>query len=175
MDFVLISNNALTEKHLNDIGALKAQHWPHPVSSQVDWILKNYNENDLHVILDDNGFTAGYVALADLKVTFDGKNADALGISCLCVDKNYQGKGLGLLIMEKAFKIAKEKNKTLCLLCKEKLVDFYKKCGYLILSPEKILVADEIFNHNLMLCDNISNGETKALKSAKNIFIDRNF
>lgn len=175
MEFVLINNAELTEEQLYSISNLKAQHWPHPIDSQIEWAHKTYNNLDTHIILMENDAVIGYVAVVGLNIATNERNVNALGISCLCVDKKYHGKGYGLLVMERALKFASDNKKSLCLLCKEKLVSFYNKCGYEVLTPNSISVAQMPFEHKFMVYDDLARDDVQTLKRAHSILIDRNF
>ena len=175
MEFVLINNAELTEEQLYDIANIKSQHWPHPIDSQIEWMHKTYNDLDTHIVLMENDVAIGYVAIVGLNIVTNEKNINALGISCLCVDKRYHGKGYGLLIMDRAFKFASDNKKSLCLLCKEKLVGFYNKCGYETITPDSISVEHTPFEHKFMVYDDIASGDIQTLKRAHTILIDRNF
>lgn len=175
MKFELVKNEELTENQLYSIASLKAQHWLHPVESQIEWMRKNYNCSDTHIILINNNTVVGYVAIAALSIVVDGKSINALGASCLCVDKQYHGRGYGMSIMDRALEFARDNNKPLCLLCKEKLVALYNKCGYKSVAPYSISVEQAPFAHIFMVYDDVSNRDVQALLNANHISIDRNF
>ena len=175
MEFVLINNAELTEEQLYNIANIKSQHWPHPIDSQIEWMRKNYNCLDTHIILMDGAIAIGYVAIVGLNVVANEKGINSLGISCLCVDQRYHSHGYGSLMMERALKFADDNKRSICLLCKEKLVGFYNKCGYKKVVPDFISVAQVPFEHEFMVYDDVKNDDVKVLKKAHSILIDRNF
>lgn len=175
MEFNLINHDDLTMQQLRQIAGVKAQHWVHPIDSQIKWIQETYKPCDAHIVLMDGDTVVGYVGVALINIVADGKPLDIYGISCLCVDKQYLGKGYGLVLMERALKFAKDNGKNICLLCKEKLVKFYEKCGYTVFAPESISVEQEDYEHIFMVYDASGSRDFEALKIARNMAIDRNF
>lgn len=175
MKFILTNHDELTEKQLYNIANIKSQHWVYPIDSQIDWIQNVYKKSDTHIFLMDNDVLIGYVAIAEISIVADEKNLNVFGISCLCVDKRYLNKGYGSLIMERALRFAKDNEKSICLLCKEKLVRFYERCGYVAINPKNIFVEQSNYNYKLMIYDGIENNEIETLIRAQNISIDRNF
>ena len=175
MEFVLINHAELTEEHLYSIAKIKSQHWLYPIESQIEWIQKTYNSLDTHVFLLENNTIIGYVSIVDLKIVANGKSINSLGLSCLCIDKQYSGNGYGLLVMERAIEYANKNKKSLCLLCNEKLVNHYSKIGFRTLTPFSINVNQTPFTHKFMVYDNDTNTDVKDLKEAQEVSIDRNF
>ena len=175
MDFILINHSEIDDNQLFKIANIKSQHWNHPVESQIAWIQKEYKKDDTHILMMDNDALVGYVAVVQLSIVADGETYNTLGISCLCVDKEYLNKGYGLLMMEQALQFAKANNKSICLLCKKKLVKFYEKCGYVVLCPKSITVNQLNYEYELMLYNDGKSGNKSSLRHAANISIDRNF
>lgn len=175
MKFKLMNHTELTERQLYQIATIKSQHWCYSIDSQIEWIKKKYKEGDVHITLLENGVIVGYVAIVQISIVADGNILDIHGISCLCVEKSYLNKGYGSLLVERALKFAKANKKNICLLCKEKLVKFYERCGYVVLNPQSIFVEQAHYNHKLMLYDCITDSEVNTLKVARKILIDRNF
>lgn len=175
MEFTLTEHSQITQEQLRTIAKIKAQHWHHSLDSQVEWMRKMYHKGDMHILLWEQDVAIGYVAVARITIHADEKSCNALGVSCLCVDQQYLGKGCGLLLMDRIREFAKEELQCVCLLCKEKLVRFYEKCGYSSLHPQTVLVEQEYFPHELMICDRLVYGDTALLTAANTIRIDRNF
>ena len=175
MEFILVKNSELTATQLNSIGKIKAQHWKHPIESQIQWMRATYHTDDTHILLMDNEEVVGYVAVAELSIIADKTTLSALGISCLCVEQAHLGKGYGLQVMDKALQFAKKEGKLLCLLCKEKLVGFYNKCGYASVESLSIMVENNHFTHELMVNSDSESRDAGVLQAAQRIQIDRNF
>lgn len=78
-------------------------------------------------------------------------NGEGVGqIRYMAVDGNYQGKGLGKLIVERLELEAKKMNLTeIQLQSRENAVEFYKNCGYVI--KEKSFKLWDLIQHYLMI------------------------
>lgn len=175
MTFVTKKHSQLTDHELQQIGELKSQHWVHPVDSQIAWMNRTYLDEDVHILLQDDSRLVGYVAVVRLKVVADKSQFDAMGISCLCVNRSDSGMGWGTKIMKYASQFAEESGRLMCLLCKDRLVRFYEKCNYVVLSPCSVTVEQAAFEHRLMFCNNARYQEFLPWDAISNISIDRNF
>lgn len=77
-------------------------------------------------------------------------NGEGIGqIRYMAIDPNYQGQGLGKLILKKLEDEAKKTElKTIELQARENAVEFYKACGYAL--KEKSFLLWDIIQHYLM-------------------------
>ena len=148
MEFVICRHGQLSPRQYVDIANLKDQHWPHGVSSQINWIQKNFEENDIHIILYRKGQAVAYASLNRITCTVDGKEEKLLGLGGVCVDKNSQKQGLGQKILEQVNRtIAPE---TGLLLCHKELTGFYGRCGWETVHFQAATVAGAPFAHCIM-------------------------
>lgn len=139
-------NECFTEKIIR----LKQQHWTYSNESQIDWINANIKRNDYHILITDtNANILAYMNLVNRKVN----NVEILGIGNVCVDKNVSGDGVGTLLMNVSKFYARQLSLDLILLCKENLVDFYKKCGF-YLYQGNAYIAGAIFNNSVFTLRN---------------------
>lgn len=152
------------------IAELKNQHWPYGIDSQIHWMKINLQDDDIHLIGEENEeceALKAYITLSQLRVDIDGESYDSIGIGGVCVDINLQHFGLGRQLVEKANAYIKHQDKLGILLCKDGLVDFYKKCGWSLLRYQTSVIAGRNYEHNIMLLD--------INCSCSEIIINRNF
>lgn len=64
--------------------AVKNVAWPHPVESQVKWIIDNMQPDDIHVFLTENGEDKAYMTLSPVTATMNGVDTPFLGVGCVC-------------------------------------------------------------------------------------------
>ena len=117
--------------------AVKNVAWPHPVESQVKWIIDNMQPDDMHVFLKGNGEDKTYMTLSPVTATVNGKDTPFMGVGCVCSVKH--GVGLGKQLMEGVNKWLKDNNHKGLLFCKKELVQFYKKYGWSLIEPASVI------------------------------------
>lgn len=117
--------------------AVKNVSWPHPVESQVKWVIDNMQPDDLHVFLKEDGADRAYMTLSPVKATLNGIDTSFMGIGCVCSAKH--GEGLGKQLMENVNKWLKDNNYNGLLFCKKELVQFYKKYGWNLIEPASVI------------------------------------
>lgn len=145
MQFEFIKHSECSDKLLNDICELKKQHWNYPMEAQKQWLKENILYNDIHLLLKDSqGLLIAYLSLVEIRVNYQGIIVDMLGVGSVCVDKNHIGKHLGLLLMNLVDFYLKKHKKQGVLLCNDKLVDFYSKCGWSLFKG-KVYCKDVLF------------------------------
>lgn len=108
--------------------AVKSIAWPHPLESQVRWIVDNIDDNDEHVFLKEGSHDLAYMNL--VSITFTANNTDymAYGIGNVCAAE--KGKGYGRELMNRVNDYLKEKRVCGLLFCRDALVPFYKLYGW---------------------------------------------
>jgi predicted GNAT family N-acyltransferase len=117
---------------------LKNQHWKYSPNQHSDWLDKNLNKDDCHLLVsDEKDDLIAYLNLVNLKITkSNGFEEMVLGIGNVCVDKFKEKKGLGLLVMNIANYYLKNNFKQGVLLCNHSLVSFYVKAGWKLFNGE---------------------------------------
>ncbi len=116
---------------LNEIAAVKKQHWDYPVEEQLRWIKENINDSDYHIMIFNNDkILIGYMNLVNIHLGVDNSINDVIGIGNVCIDKNYMKIKLGKLLMDVCYFYLNYFKKPGVLLCKEHLQDFYKNVGW---------------------------------------------
>jgi N-acetylglutamate synthase-like GNAT family acetyltransferase len=118
--------------------AVLRQPWNKPKDTATD----DLEESSINAYIEQEGKVIACGRLQD--------NGNGLGqIRCMAVDANYQGKGLGKLIVSKLEEEAKEIGlKTIELQARENALEFYKSQGYEVKEPSFKLW--DIIQHYLM-------------------------
>lgn len=155
MEWKFVKHKCLSVAEGMQIACLKDQHWQYGIKSQILWMNDNLEDNDIHLICKNtdgrDSILQAYITLTNLCVEIDGQYLECVGVGCVCVDKTCQHTGLGRLLIEKANSFIKEQKKYGILLCKDALVSFYEKCGWKRIQYESATVADNRYDHNIML------------------------
>lgn len=167
----IIQHSEITDSDLVAIASLKDQHWIHGVDSQLEWMSRNIERSDFHILgesADDK--LVAYLALVNIEVTINNQycSCSYLGLSNVCVDKTIEKKGLGSKLLFHANEFIKENNRPGILLCKDALIPFYAKNGWRMLKYHNAVVGPEDYLKNIMIfnCD---------LTCVNSIFVSKNF
>lgn len=159
--------NSLIESDKHDkIIMLKDQYWHYPKESHEKWRQENLNDDDCHLWIENEaGVIFAYLNLVFLKVRFDTRIEDVIGVGNVCVSKDLSGQGVGLLLMQICNYFISYHEKRALLLCKRNLSKFYKKSGWIEYQGKVILKGNDY--KELLMFNNIPD--------ELNIEIDRNF
>lgn len=147
-DFILHSE--LTEEQLERVCELKSQHWKHDMASQKKWLNENFSPHDVHLLLFENDQLIGYLSLVHLKIEglLESKT-DIYGLGSVCVSIDQKGKHFGLLLMNLVNYYLHAKRAIGILLCKNELVPFYEKNGWIVFKGN-VTIKKEPYNFFLM-------------------------
>ncbi|WP_373219450.1 GNAT family N-acetyltransferase [Ruminococcus sp. 5_1_39BFAA] len=168
LNWNVVEHKDLSGKTRNSIAELKNQHWSYGIKSQIDWMNKNIQADDYHLLgVDSSGVLRAYLTLVHIQVKYDGKDDDALGIGGVSVDKSVEHSGIGKQLVSVANAYIKKKGKMGLLLCKDRLTEFYKKCEWVNVDCKIAYVDGQTFENVVMIYPH----ELKC----ESISIDRNF
>jgi len=148
----IISFN-LSKKQIKSICELKDKQWKFGIKSQINWYNKNIKRNDIHNLFYIKSKLIGYTLLRKRTCKI-GKNMELvkyLFFDTLVIDKKYREKKLSNLIMSFNNTIIKKSGYFSFLICKKKLVSFYKKFGWIKLKKGNVIVKDHLFSTNGMI------------------------
>jgi N-acetylglutamate synthase-like GNAT family acetyltransferase len=150
MSPLIISQHAQTGIELiSEIIRIKSLAWPYTVNQQRLWIEKNHGEDDIHVLLADNGNFVGYLSLTPLReMIVNSKCIEVAGVGNVCVETRGRGLGLKLLLSLNNYLVQKQQHGVL--FCKENLVGFYENCGWIAISEDNLTVDLENKNAVMM-------------------------
>ena len=134
---------------------LKSIHWKFKIDDQLKWFDKNIHLNDIHNLCLKNNKLIGYTALRFkecIRKTFDNQIRDnVLIFDTLIVDPEYRSKGLGSELMKFNNKVIKETKLTSFLLCKQNVINFYKKNGWKLLNSNQFQLINHKSSSNGMI------------------------
>ena len=67
MELQLIKHNDILFRDILRAVSVKSVAWPHPVESQLKWIIDNMYPNDIHVFLTDGEADKAYMTLSPVE------------------------------------------------------------------------------------------------------------
>lgn len=124
MELEIIKHRDILFREILRAIAVKSVAWPHPLESQVKWIVDNIGDNDEHIFLIEGSQDLAYMNL--VPITFMANNTEfmAYGIGNVCTA--IKGKGYGGELMRQVNDYLRKKRHCGLLFCKDALVPFYK-------------------------------------------------
>lgn len=128
MELEVIKHRDILFKDVLRAIAVKTVAWPHPLESQVRWMLDNIDDNDEHIFLKDGSCDLAYMNLVPITFIVNNTEYMAYGIGNVCAME--KGKGYGNELMRQVNAYLEEKRFAGLLFCKPALVPFYNKHGW---------------------------------------------
>lgn len=135
--FRFIRHKDVDQNTLENIIRVKSFSWPYPYEKQKQWIDENLGIDDIHVMYFEHEELRAYTNLISIQVNINGNITKAYGIGNVCASE--KGKGYGKVIMNEinAF-IGDMENVVGVLFCKDELINFYKKTGWILLNKNNV-------------------------------------
>ena len=131
---------------LSKIFQLKKTHYKFSFSSQKIWFNKNIQATDKHLILFYKKEVIGYNVLRSKKINFiylkTRASTNAYIFDTIIIKNKFRNLGLSKIIMNKSNNIIKKKKYISFLVCKEKMIEFYKSFNWKIIPDNKILITN---------------------------------
>ena len=154
MNYSLVSlkTSKLNKNKIIQISNLKDSQWRFGINSQIEWFKKNIKKNDIHNLLYLKSKLIGYTLLR--RRSFNDNNKLKKGyllFDTLVIHKDYRNKKLSDLLMIFNNTIIRETRLFSFLICKNDLVNFYKKYDWIKLNKKNIKVLDQPFSTNGMV------------------------
>ncbi len=173
INFRIKSHKEISNLELNQIIALKDEHWSYGVESQKKWIESNLEPDDIHFMCFYGEILVAYLNMIHIKIQVNDSSYKMLGIGNVCVEKNFEHSGWGKKLLLETNRFILDHHFKGILLCKENLIAFYKKCGWIKIENSNIMLINEKY-HNYLMSFPV---ETKDIifHSHNNIFIEKNF
>uniref|UniRef100_A0A6C0AXA2 N-acetyltransferase domain-containing protein n=1 Tax=viral metagenome TaxID=1070528 RepID=A0A6C0AXA2_9ZZZZ len=144
-NFFHIKHSQLNYEYLDMIIKLKSQFWNFSKDSQLKWINKNVNKNDIHILLFEKEKLIGYGLIMK-------KNCNI--VDSIIIDQNYKSKGYGGKLIQYITNYIQYSG---FLLCEEKNISFYEKYGWLQNNNLEIIgkdVRDNLYKMSYKLIQN---------------------
>lgn len=127
-----IEASKITEEMIDEIIRIKQQYWYYSYDQHKKWIHDNLNENEYHLImLSPKNEAVAYLNIIKTIIDYNGIKEEVMGVGNVCVDTQNSSQGIGQLLMSICNYYLDSFDKRAILLCKENLVQFYKKSGWL--------------------------------------------
>lgn len=95
----IINTDSLGEKRLSSIFALKAQHWPYPIESQVKWFEQNAASVDKHLLGWKDHVLVGYLRIVSADGIQEDNTVPLAIVDTVCIDRNHHRQLLGIELM----------------------------------------------------------------------------
>lgn len=173
IEILIKENKKLKEKEINSLIELKKQYWIYEEEEQKKWIQRNLLPDDFHVFIwESAGELLAYLDIVLVSANVNNKEIEMLGIGNVCVHYNYREKGYGSILMAIVNAFVKEERKYGILLCKNNLVNFYKKADWKEINPAEISIMGKPYNYKVMIYDPYNKLYGIEIK---NLMLKRNF
>jgi hypothetical protein len=143
-------SSELFKEEIFAICFLKNTYWNFGLNSQIKWFKKNVNPNDLHNMLIINDKLVGYTLLRIKKIKLNLIRRYFL-FDTLIIKKKFRKKKMSDLLMKFNNKIIKKNKKISFLICRNKMVKFYQKYGWIKMKKKTFEVIGHPFNMNGMI------------------------
>ena len=153
MNYTILSKKTyqLSTKEINKICVLKNTHWKHGMKSQIDWFKKNTKKKDIHNIFYFKTQIIGYTLLRNKICKINTITKKYLLFDTLILKKSFRGKNMSSLLMNFNNQLIKLSNKFSFLICDYKMINFYKKFNWKILTKKKFVMLTNVSNKKGMI------------------------
>lgn len=155
-----ISLNSIFTKNLNkkqilEICKLKDSHWKFGLNEQVNFFKKKCKKYDIHNLLYFNSKIIGYTTLGK-RTYYDDSNIKKKYIlfNTLIIHKKFRKKNFSSMLMTFNNDIIKKQNLFAFLICKNPVVNFYKKNGWNKLSKKCYSIKNKFLVKNGLIYNN---------------------
>ena len=152
-----LKTDELNKKQVFQICRLKNTFWKYKISEQLNWFKNNIKPYDIHNILFIKKKIIGYTCLRKRKLFSNKKKKIYLLFDTLIIDRAYQKNKLSSMLMNFNNFIIQQNNYLSILVCKKKLIKFYKKYKWKKLFKSKLDFVDYKNNPYSVLKFNDSN------------------
>lgn len=157
MELEIIKHKDILFRDILRAIAVKSVAWPHPLESQIRWIVDNIGNNDEHVFLKEGSQDLAYMNLVPITFLANYTRYMAYGIGNVCTA--IKGNGYGGELMRQVNEYLKQKRYSGLLFCKDVLVPFYKQYDWKEVSHKACkapVLADDIHVMTYLAPDSIS-------------------
>ena len=151
--FKSVISEKLTNNEIRQICLLKDKQWKFGLRSQLKWYKNNIKKFDLHNLFYIKSKLVGYTLLGKRTCQIKNlkKNIYYLLFDTMVIDTKYRGMKFSDLLMTFNNSIIKQSGFFSFLICKNELVNFYKKNNWIKLNKKFFQVADHRFSTNGMV------------------------
>lgn len=129
----------LQDNQVQEFCLLKNQHWPYSLQEQRRWWDDNSEQRDLLVRLVDGEYLWAFLRLRMREIICEGAVYATRCVTEVCVAHSALRKGLGRRLMDETMHVLDQESTPLgYLLCTTAQEQFYKQCGWLLISDVRI-------------------------------------
>ncbi|HRX97845.1 MAG TPA: hypothetical protein P5514_12935 [Bacteroidales bacterium] len=132
----IIKHQDISYNEKLEICKIKSVFGNYSVESQLKWMDKNLDSNDLHFLVYDNKKLIAYSNFINISIIINNDIIKAIGVGNVCSAE--QAKGYGKLLMQQVNSFIKSKDIVGVLLCKESLIKFYENYSWIRIAKEKM-------------------------------------
>lgn len=155
MKLIKIKNKEINQLLIDKICKFKMKFWKYNFNSQLNFFYENHNSNDLHFILVNNNRILAYNVLKKRIFTKLDKSKNNIKkyfflFDSFLVDENYRNQNLGSKHLKENKIYLKKVGKPGFLLCKKRLINFYKKNGWNLIINKNFKVKNYEKKKHLM-------------------------
>jgi hypothetical protein len=122
---------------ISKIISLKNKEWKYGLKSHLIWFKKKIKRDDIHICILKKNDLVGYNCLRKRSLIINNKKYKFFFFDTFIIDKEHREKNLSKKILYKNYKIFSKEKLPSILLCKKKLINFYKKNGWFLLDDKK--------------------------------------
>jgi hypothetical protein len=148
LKFISKKTNQLNKKEISKICKLKNQQWKFKYKNQIDWFDSNIKLLDIHNFILIKSNIIGYTCLRKKNLLFHFKRKEKkikyLHFDTLVVDHKHQNMNIGGNMMNFNNQIIKKNFKTSFLVCEKKLIKFYEKFGWILISNKRLISNNNV-------------------------------
>jgi len=149
----LLENSRISDKVRDKIIHLKQEYWDYPYESHLKWMEENIREDEYHLIITDSmDEVIAYLNIVNVSLTLNNSGEEVMGVGNVCVKKSYSGQGIGRLLMGISNYYINSFGKRGILLCKQPLINFYEKCGWMKYEGE-VFLKDKKYDGAVMFTE----------------------
>ncbi len=154
LNIKLYETDELTDECIKLINGIKNQHWKHTNEEHMKWFVENIRPRDRHLMIYENETKLiAYLDLVRINVNIDKQLYKMHGIGNVCVSKDRGHIGIGTILMLTANIFLKAEKSCGLILCHDKTIKFYERCGWKRLSFGTSFIEGNTYKHNIMLYD----------------------
>ena len=142
------STEKLSKDEIKKICVLKNSWWKFGIKSQLNYFKNNIKPNDLHNCFYIDNQLLGYTLLRKRVFFILNKKFNYLYFDTLIIKKNFRKKNFSSLLMFFNNGVIKKNKQPSFLICKNELVNYYKKFKWNKISKRRLKIVDHSFNEN---------------------------
>ena len=147
--------NKLKKNDIQNICKLKNSHWKYGIKSQLKWFQMNMKDKDIHNLAYMKRKLVGYVSLRKRSFFYNKKKYTYLYFDTLIVSKKHRRLNIGHNLLNLTVKVIMKSKLHSMLICKKKIVSFYKKYKWKKVTQKKTKIFDHKYSIKLsMMCIN---------------------